>query len=727
MIAFALYGCSTDAPQAESTRLMVERLERIASQSDPLKNTYLSRGRVELFRDKPVPTETIPRISQQIRFAKELLQAGYSEEASKLFAQLAQEAPRHGIRTRPSLKNMLALSYLRLGEQENCIERHNIESCLLPISGSGIHQLQRGSRHAMALYTAMAREDPGDLSVRWLLNIAHMTLGEYPQKVLPAALIAPAAFESDYDIGHFIDRAMPLGVGVMGLAGGAVVEDFNNDGLLDIAVSSWDLQDQLRLFRNVGDGTFVERTQQAGLKGLVGGLNLRQTDYNNDGFADLYVMRGAWFGAEGQHPNSLLRNEGDGTFVDVTEEAGLLTLHPTQTVAWADFNNDGYVDLFVGNESTRGKMTPFLGDEAGRVSQHACELFLNRGDGTFVDIAALAGVAVTGFVKGVSWGDYDNDGWLDLYISRLRENNILLHNDGVDGDGFPHFSDVTQEAGVAEPLYSFPTWFWDYNNDGYEDIFVSGYRAKSGDIAAEYLGLPHQGERPRLYHNNGDGTFSDVSREVGLDKILYSMGCNYGDLDNDGWLDFYVGTGDPDYRLLIPNRMFRNAAGSFQEVTTSGGFGHLQKGHGVSFGDIDNDGDQDVYATMGGAYSGDIAANVLFENPGHGNSWIKLSLEGTRSNRMAIGARVIVVVGGRSIYSRVGPGASFGANPYRREIGLGKAEVVDELRVEWPSGKVQVFSAVEANVAYALKEGEELRQVQLKKVRFVGGDVEHSH
>jgi hypothetical protein len=711
-------GCQSELPAPTPNAAMVTHLARVADTADPAKNTYLSRGRAELFRAQPVPTEPTPRISHQIRLAKELLQAGFSDEAIGLFAAAADEAPQYGIRTRPSLANMLALSYLRLGEQQNCIENHNTESCLLPIRGSGVHRLPEGSRRAAEIYAGLYAKNPADLGVRWLLNIAHMTLGEYPHKVPPAALIPPSAFAPENNIGRFTDRAVAVGLGVMGLAGGGIVEDLNGDNLLDIVVSSWDLEGQLRLFMNAGDGTFTDQTDAAGLTGLFGGLNLRQADYDNDGLVDLLVLRGAWFGAEGLHPNSLLRNMGDGTFLDVTERAGLFNRHPTQTAAWADFNNDGFLDLFIGNESTRGKMTPFLGDERGRSSQHSCELYLNQGNGTFIDVAALAGAAITGFVKGVSWGDYDNDGRMDLYISRLRESNILLHNEGVDGDGVPQFSDVTKKAGVAEPLYSFPTWFWDYDNDGYEDIFVSGYRAKSADIAAEYLGKPHGGERPRLYRNNGDGTFSDVGRDIGLDKILYSMGCNYGDLDNDGWLDFYVGTGDPDFRLLVPNRMFRNDAGQFQEITISGGFGHLQKGHGIGFGDIDNDGDQDVHAVMGGAYSGDMAANVLFENPGHGHHWIKLILQGTRSNRMAVGARVVLFVGDRRIYSRVSPGASFGGNPYRRELGLAAFKQVEVLRVEWPSGLVQEFTNVIADQAYQLIEGGDLSVVEIPGIQL---------
>ena len=201
-----------------------------------------------------------------------------------------------------------------------------------------------------------------------------------------------------------------------------------------------------------------------------------------------------------------------------------------------------------------------------------------------------------------------------------------------------------------------------------------------------------------------------MTRETGLYRVLLAMGSNFGDLDNDGFLDFYLGTGDPDLAAIIPNRMFRNDGGKrFQDVTTSGGFGNLQKGHGVSFGDINNDGEQDIYENMGGAVSSDLYHNVLYENPGHGNHWVTLKLEGVKSNRGAIGARVRVVVnsatGEHSYYKTVSTGGSFGASPLRQEIGLGQAQSIARIEIFWPcTGKTQVIAGLAMDRFYKVRE-----------------------
>ena len=599
---------------------------------------------------------------------------------------------------RDTVSMRLALAYLRLGETQNCCLRHTPDSCLLPIREGGVHVKQEGSRNAIdKLRHLFDRSSPGtrtQLGARWLLNIAYMTIGEYPHGVPKQYLIPPTAFESDEEFPRFANIASGLGLDTFSLSGGALGEDFDGDGFLDLMVSTSDMAGQLRFLRNQGDGRFVDLTESAQLTGIVGGLNLVQADYDNDGNVDALVLRGGWFAEVGQHPNSLLRNRGDLTFRDVTASAGMGAEHfPTQTGAWSDYDNDGDVDVYIGNESTDWQISP-------------SQLFRNEGDGTFTDIAAAAGVVNDRFTKAVVWGDYDEDGYSDLYVSNLGSANRLYHNGGDGG-----FADVAPELDVAGPTESFPSWFWDFDNDGHLDLFVASYEAGIADVAESYLGIPFRAELSRLYRGDGRGGFTDVARRVHLIKPAKTMGANFGDLDNDGYLDFYLGTGDTDYLELMPNLMYRNVAGErFVDITTAGGFGHLQKGHGVVFADFDNDGDQDVFAQMGGSYLGDGFPDSFYENPGFGAHWIAVKLIGVQSNRAAIGARIRVDVseGGaeRTIYKHVNSGGSFGANPLRQTIGLGEAARVERLEISWPGvGATQTFTDVPVDVFLEIEEG----------------------
>ncbi len=614
----------------------------------------------------------------------------------------------------------LGIARLRLAEEQNCITNHNADSCLLPIRNGGIHRIQESGREAIRVYRKLLEADSNDLHSRWMLNLAYQTVGEYPREVPPQWLIPPAAFESDADIGRFRDVASDVGLAGSGVAGGSVLEDFDRDGDLDVMSSSMGVEDQLRYFRNDGDGRFTDRTKESGITGLTGGLNMTHADYDNDGWPDVLVLRGGWFESFGVFPSSLLRNNGDGTFDDVTEAAGLMNFHPTQTAAWGDFDNDGWLDLYIGNEDSPK-------------DDHPSRLFRNRGDGTFVDVTKDCGVALRAYVKGVTWGDYDNDGRLDLHVSVLGRGNVLFHNEGPSASGQWRFRNATREARVGGPRQSFATWFWDYDNDGWLDLYVASFPRMyppgvAYAAAAESLGIPIEADHPRLYHNERNGTFRNVTEEARVARVEYAMGSNFGDLDNDGFLDFYLGTGAPEFDALVPNRMYRNAEGKyFQDVTTSGGFGHLQKGHGVAFGDVDNDGDQDVYADMGGAFFGDIYRNALFENPGHGNHWITLKLVGSRSNRSAIGARLRLSVegpeGDRDVFATVSTGGSFGSSSLQQEIGLGRATRIRELEVRWPiGGSPQVFRDLAVDQVLEIREGED-RVIPVETRRFRLGRV----
>src|SRR5438093_969110 len=602
-LAFVLPGCgggrepskasdTAAAGPGAGTRRMAARLEQITRDLDPARNIFLNTQRAAALRAGIEKTPSQKMVLEPL-LADELLKAGRTEEAIAIGQSLLHPDAHDAVEAPPAADThkFLGLCFMRLGEQENCVAHHGIDSCLVPIKGTGLHTVTRGSRSAIREFTAVLETRPDALGARWLMNIATVTLGDYPDKVPAKWRIPPKVFASEYDIKRFYDIAPGLGLAIQGHAGGAILDDFDGDGFLDVMFSSMGVRDQMRYFRNNGDGTFTDRTEAAGLVGETGGLNIIHADFNNDGRQDLYV--------------SIL----------------------------------GRDNLLFQNDGRRAKPGP----------------------------------------RGEVW----------------------------------QFTNVARQAGVVAPSDSFSTWFWDYDNDGWEDLYVAGYRITDvGDLAAMHLGLKARTEMPRLYRNNHDGTFGDVTHAVRLDRVALPMGSHFGDLDNDGWPAVCFAAGEPSLGALIPNRLFRNAGGKvFQDVTVSADVGNLQKGHGVSFGDADNDGDQDVLEEMGGWFEASMAPSVLFRNPGHGNRWITLRLSGRRSNRSAIGARIKVRVttpdGPRDIYSTCNTGGSFGGNSLQQEIGLGGATAIESIEVRWPAtGETQIFRDAAMDRVYRIVEGD---------------------
>jgi len=697
---------------AGSHARMVDLLRRIA-ESAPLDNPYFGLERVQDLRARLAQPDA--QVDDRTRFQLHFtlggneLRLGFVRESIENLLRAYELA--HAASPAEAVKATfeLGVAYTRLGETENCCKRNTPESCILPLRGGALHTEQEGSRQAIRYFQEVIdATQPHDFFHRaavWLMNVAYMTLDEYPDEVPEAHRIPTSAVEPKVDFPHFPNVAPKIGLDTIGMAGGVVIDDFDGDDDLDVVTSTWDTSGQMRYFRNDGDGSFSDRTKESGLTGLLGGLNLVQADYDDDGDLDFLILRGAWFFSKGRHPNSLVRNEGGGRFRDVTFDAGLGAVHyPTQTAAWADYDNDGDLDLAIGNEASPDMDAPL-------------QLFRNAG-GSFEDVARSAGVDQRGYTKAVAWGDYDGDRYPDLYVSNFGGVNRLYRN---EGDGT--FTDVASELGVMEPRDSFPCWFWDFDDDGDLDIFVSSYAARVADVTSHYRGEPPEYEPTKLYRNDGHGGFADVTAAQGLLYPMLPMGSNFGDLDNDGPLDFYLGTGDPNIASLMPNLMFRNRGGSgFDDVTIPGGFGHLQKGHAVAFADLDGDGDLDVFEQMGGAYPVDAYNDALYENPGFGNHWLGVRLVGSESNRSAIGARIHARVaeegGERSIYRHVNSGGSFGANPLRQHLGLGAAQKVERLEIFWPTtGRTQVFTDVAGDQLIEIVEGaEEWRGIELARV-----------
>lgn len=689
---------------------MVARLAEIAKRA-AVDDIYVGTGALEKARaelaalgDEPKPFK---RWKLLRTIALEELKLGLNREAVEHGrAAVALDGELESL-VDPKLRELawleLAIAWMRFGESQNCVARHTAESCLLPIQGGGVHVDQEGSRKAIEVLERILRANAEQMTARWLLNLAYMTVGEYPAKVPDAWRIPPEAFRSDEAFPRFREVAPELELNAMTLAGASVIDDFDGDGRVEIVTSSWEPDGPLQLWKRADDGSWVERTREAGFVGITGGLNAVQADYDDDGDLDLLVLRGAWTMAGGRVPNSLLENDGHGRFRDVTHAAGLADpALPTQAADWADYDLDGDLDLYVGNESTDAIDAP-------------SQLFRNRGDGTFVDVAEQAGVKNGRFAKGVSWGDFDGDRDPDLYVSNLGQANRLYEN---RGDGT--FVDVAEKLGVTGPRDSFPCWFFDYDDDGRLDVFVGTFYRTVEPVIRSYLGLETGAETLALYHNEsepGRPAFREVGYASGLKRATAVMGANYGDLDDDGRLDIYLSTGYPAYEGLMPNLLYRNLGDRFADVTTAAGVGHLQKGHAVSFADVDADGDTDLFMEMGGAFTGDAFGNALFQNPGFGHHWIDVRLVGVRSNRFGVGARLRLVVeqGGarRTLFRTVKSGGSFGANPLVQHVGLGKAEKLVELEVSWPTtNTTQLFRDVAFDRRVVIVEGEDaLRSV----------------
>jgi tetratricopeptide (TPR) repeat protein len=710
LIAALLVPCCQGAP-AEPPAEEFQRIgHELYANDNPFVGAGVRRRLEELLEDPAL--EHARRLETLILLGKEYLKGCDVPRAVAAFESALELAgPEAPAELRSLLHRQLGLVHLRLAVLQNCIAMHNPEACIFPLEGLAVHQVRTPAEKAREHYLAVLAQAPGDLEALWLLNILAMALGEWPAGVPEAWRLPEQAFAAQAEFRRFHDVAPSVGVDILNMAGGVAVEDFDGDGWLDVLTSTCDPLGPLTFFENQGDGTFADRSLAAHTAEQLGGLNLVAGDHDNDGDFDALVLRGAWLLDYGRIRKSLLRNDG-GVFTDVTRAAGLSEpAYPSQTALFADFDGDGWLELYAGHESRA---------EFEQAAEYPSQLYRNRGDGSFENTTARAGVSNDRYTKGVTAGDYDNDGDMDLFVSNIGFNRLYRNK----GDGT--FRDVAVKAGVAgKPERHFACWFWDMDDDGWLDLWVNGYHAQLEDLANEALGRPDDAPRPMVLRNRRDGTFVDVAQELGVARPFQPMGSNFGDLDNDGWLDVYLGTGEPALQALMPNVVLWNRGGQrFLDVTRAAGMGHLQKGHGIAFADLDHDGDQDVLHQLGGFFLVDRFHSALFENPGSSNHWITLELSGTRSNRMAVGARIALVLqtpaGKREVHRAAGSVSSFGGSPHRQEIGLGDATRIESLTIRWPrTAEPQVFTDVPLDSFLRVTEGApSFERLERKSVPF---------
>jgi hypothetical protein len=490
------------------------------------------------------------------------------------------------------------------------------------------------------------------------------------------------------------------------MGGGGGFVDYNGDGLLDIYLVCYSqtpqpagasrLQDIL--YRNNGDGSFTDVTASAGIANSMLGMGLAVGDYDNDGWPDLYIT--------GYGASKLYRNSGQGTFTDVTSEAGVNNRKWGTGAAFFDYDNDGYLDLFVCNylvyDEANLPCTFYEGKPYCSINKFkgsASKLFRNNGDGTFADVSEKAGIAnPNGKGLGVIALDYDNDGHLDIFQANDAAANFLFHN---KGDGT--FSEVALAAGVAfDPNGGARGGMGadaeDLDGDGFPEIFVANF----------------SGETNALFHNDADGMFTEVTNKVGLGAISIPMsgfGAKFFDYNNDGLSDLFVHNGHPfePINKLFPATtykespfIFENTGKGFRDVAAELGAPLRQAyaGRGLALGDFDNDGDSDVLLMNVGE-----PPLLLRNDGGNMNHWLGINLAGTKSNRDAVGAKVAVTVGARvRSKQRVGGTSYCSASDGRLLFGLGTTTKIDAMEVRWPSGQVSTLKNVRANQYLVIKE-----------------------
>ncbi len=717
----------------ETLQTLINLLKQVPEAKDKLSRAYLTLAQVFSYQQRfsdstaaltsalevnPDDTDARIRLGYFLGAPQQMLVPDLSA-SKRQFEKVLELEPNN-------LEAMLqlGLAEFRLGEADKAAERfENIIQNYRRHSGAyyylGVYHLRHGApEKAVENFKASLQLKPRDPETLWNLWTAYSQIGGYPAdlpeefKIQMAVSSQQSAISSQQsavsnhqeDItspenlltdnrqlkteNYFTDTAPDLEMNKVDGGRGSAWGDYDNDGDLDIvAVGTYQPH---ALYRNNGDGTFTNTADEAGIADPRGGWGSLFADYDNDGYLDLYITRGGWSGAA---ENTLYHNNGNGTFTDVTNTAGVADPQCSFCAAWADYDNDGYLDLYVADG--------VIGDGAANV------LYRNNGNGTFTNTAEAAGVADTGNSLGTAWGDYDKDGYIDLHVVNFGQSNVLYRN---NGDGT--FTDVTPTTGMNLPVTdAFVTFFLDVDNDADLDIFISNSGSFQAFIAGQITGsAPHDSDRQVLYRNNGDGTFTDVTRESGLYHAFGAMGANFGDINSDGYLDIYLATGAPQMGRLERDALFRNNGdGTFTDATVALGLGNVGKGHGVTFGDIDTDGDVDIYVPVGGAFIGDQWHNLFYQNTGTRNNWVNLKLVGVKSNRDGIGAKVTLRIRDDIIYREVSGGCGFGStNSLPLEIGLGTHTKVDTLEIVWPSGQVDTHRNLSVNQRLILTEGENL-------------------
>jgi len=509
--------------------------------------------------------------------------------------------------------------------------------------------------------------------------------------------------------------------GYTALGASAAVADYDGDGYEDVFVTDSMEGGKNHLYHNNGNFTFTDVAEKAGVANGNDAHNASSDslwlDFNNDGRPDLLIVR---FGQ-----NQLFENLGGGKFREVTKQAGLLGYKNAITAIAFDYDHDGFVDLFVGSYFQPVNVfqpeTPRFFPESFETANNGggVTVYHNNGNGTFTDVTEKLGFKLSGWTLDLGHADANNDGWDDLYIAcDFGTDRFFVNN--CDGT----FTDITEKAIGFDTKKGMNVDWGDYDNDGFLDIYVT-------NITDDYMR-----EGNFLWHNNGNLTFTDVARETGTHDTGWGWGGKFFDYDNDGWLDLYVVNGwvsagkdsyVPDIFTMVTKpgidfadarnwppmgnkslsgyqkkRLFHNEHGTgFKDEAARHGVDSVRDGRGIAVADFDNDGRMDLFIA-----NANSEPNLYRNTQTTGNYWAQFLLEGTKSNRGAVGAQVRVTAGGKTLLSFVNGGNGFGAQSTARvHFGLGAASTIDRVEIRWPSGLKQVLEKLSANHIYKIQEG----------------------
>jgi len=551
-----------------------------------------------------------------------------------------------------------------------------------------------------------------------LLSLALLSLApsfaQYPARRPPSAGFIDVTKTAGIKFTHFKGNK-GTSINLEEFGPGVCVADFDNDGWPDIYfVNGRDrynrgISVKNALYRNNGEGTFTDVTEKAGVPGTAYGLGCVWGDYDNDGFPDLFITQ---YGG-----NVLYHNNGDGTFTDVTDKAGVAGLESGKFHSGAtffDYDRDGRLDLYVGSYvalEPNGPLYCMLGNVESSCPPTAYEgspaaLYHNNGDGTFTNVTKAAGIfQPKGKNLSVAAADYDNDGWPDIFVANDGVEAYLYHN---QHDGT--FTETAPITGIAyamngKTMAAMCMSLGDYDNDGWLDLYISDF----------------QGNSDHIWRNDHKGGMNEVSGTAGITMPTFnvlSFGGGFFDYDNDGWLDIFIANGHvyPEvetaggahYRQL--NTVFHNLDnGKFLETTKETGVAALPRrvGRGVAFADFNNDGFVDVVVANNGE------APFLLQNSGNKNHFLNFKVIGTKTNRDGMGARIRVTSGGISQIREIEGGGSYmSQSDLRASFGLGTARSADKVDVIWPTGEHQVFQNVAADKFYRIEEGKNELEMQ---------------